>query len=168
MTEALTTQPSAPAAAAAAAGPPPIPVHAIRLQAEGFVFREFVVRLPREIALADLVRPEVWRLIQGSRAISLQKLDRLTILAWDEAWCATAIVAAATRGGVTLSKPQRIELEPRTEVLAGDENYQLRWVSTGYVVERRSDGHQMTDPFATVALAEPALERLYPQPVGRL
>lgn len=155
----------------AAAAPRDVPVidpGNVKANTEGFEWSEWRVRLPRGATLQDLNHPSLWRLVQGSRS-ALRRLDRVQILSFDEEWVAEAIVAGATRGGVTLSKPSVTRLPPRTEVLAGDDTYQIRWAGNGYVVERRRDGHAMTNPVQTVHQAERDLKALYPEPVtGRL
>src|SRR5262245_39489234 len=76
--------------------PPEMKSHALSWQSEGFTWREAFVRLPQGMILADLQLPEIWKNIQQSRMTSLQRFDRVTMLAYDESWIVKdAIVADA-------------------------------------------------------------------------
>lgn len=130
---------------------------------DGFVWREFLVRLPRDLTLDSLKEPSIWRRVQLNHRVSLRQFDRLTILDFAESWLAQAIVVAATSVGVTLSKPSVIQLDPRTEQLAEDELYRILWTGGGYVVSRKADGMAMTLPVVNRAQALRDLGTMYPK-----
>jgi hypothetical protein len=134
----------------------------VRLQMEGFHWNWLCVRLPASATLADLNDPTIWRRVQGS-VMSLKKLDRVALIAYDEAWVVDCIVAGATGTGVTLSKPVKHELQPRTEVLMQDDTYIVRWVGAGYAVFRKKDDQRVSHVVTTKAEAELDLGRMYPR-----
>jgi hypothetical protein len=135
----------------------------VQLQLDGMCFREWVIRLPEMAIFADLNEPRIWARVQATKRTAVAKHDRVRIVAHDESWCVETIVAGATREGVTLSKMTRYDLDPRTEILAGDDKYQIRWTNGAYRVQRRSDGQFMTNGVQTQQQAERDLRNLYPQ-----
>lgn len=137
----------------------------VRINTDGFVFRTVFVRLPEELVLDDL-KENIWRKVQGSPHVSLRKFDRLTLAAYDESWLAEAIVGEATVDRVVLAGIKRTELPARYDALYSDDQYQVVWIGNGFRVQRRRDGHFMTDAVATAGAAQRDLINLYPRPVG--
>jgi hypothetical protein len=131
----------------------------------GFCWREFEVRLPCGATLQDLNRPDLWRMVQLSPRIALRRLDRVSVLAYDESWIAECVVSGATETGVTLAKPRVTELQARTEVLFQDGTYRVQWQGDGYAAVRVRDGQVMTPSRPNATLAERDLKALYPQRV---
>lgn len=157
----------APAAAARAAKPRPIAPSSVTKQCEGFCWTEWFVRLPRDVVFGDLVNaPELWRAVQGDSRTALKKLDRVTLVDYDEKWMATAVVAAATGSALTLSKPVKIDLDPRTEGLFEDAAYRILWVGNGYRVQRKADNQFVTAEVPSLALAERDLRNQYARKVA--
>jgi hypothetical protein len=138
----------------------------VRLQEAGAMWRTWQLRLPQGAVLGDLNDPGLWVRVQRSSSSSLMKFDRLAIVAWDESWMVETVVASASDRSVTLSKLTRFDLTPRTEVLAGDDDHQIRWYGSGYRVVRRADGHPVTPTAATLQQAERDLRDLYPRPAA--
>jgi hypothetical protein len=124
-----------------------------------------MVRLPKDIVADDLKEPGIWRAVQGSGK-ALRKHDHLYCVAFDEAWAADVVVASASNDSAVLCKPRLIEFPERYDKLFEDDLYRVAWMGSGYVVERKSDGHRMTQPTANAGLAERELARLYPARVG--
>ena len=159
------TRSTTPPEAVDSADPPTIDPANVTLNAEGFAFRSIFVRLPQGLAADDLKQPAIWRLVQASPA-RLRELDQLSLLAYDRAWLAEVVVAAADTTTAVLAKPRLTHFPPRYDRLLEDERYRIVWSGTGYVVQRKHDGQAMSLPAATVALAERDFRQLYPQKVA--
>lgn len=141
---------------------PTIPATAITCQSKGFVWSEYMVRLPNGFIADDLKEPGVWSLVQ-STSCSLRQHDRLYIVAFDQSWMAESIVAYADRSTVTLAKPRITQSPIRYDNLLETEDFRVVWVGTGYVVERKSDNHRMTAPIASKILAERQVWEMTPK-----
>jgi hypothetical protein len=144
--------------------PSEIPAENVRINAEGQCWRQLEVRMPATGIFADLGDNKIWKLVQNDRRVALQKGDELRIIDYFEGWIATAIVVGANHESVTISKPQRIDYAARTEILHGDEKYNIVWSGNGHRVRRKSDGHFVTYVFPTPEAAERAMHDLYPKP----
>lgn len=155
------------AAPEAARKPVEIDPNWVQLQAGGYCWNEFMVRMPEGSVFGDLmIAPGIWKNVQQNRRTALKKHDRLYILAFDESWGAEAIVTAATDLGVTLSKPAKVDMAPRTEALFENELHRVKWYGNGYAVERKKDNQRVTQIVATKGLAERELHGLYPRPAA--
>jgi len=141
---------------------PAIDPNRVTLNADGFCWREFMVRVPAEFVADDLKDPTVWRKNQAARN-ALRKYDRVMIVAYDESWIAEAIVASADYKGAVLAKPRLTTLPQRYDKLFEDDTYRVAFIGHGYVVERKADGHRMTQPVANADLAARELTALYPR-----
>lgn len=141
---------------------PVIPASFVTLNTNGFIWREFLVRLPSGFIADDLKEPGIWTLVQYS-SNSLVRHDRLYMVAFDESWVAEAIVADATKEGVVLAKPRITQFPPRYSSLFQTEEYRVVWYGVGYCVERKKDSKRMTSPVSSAALAERELVGLYPK-----
>ncbi|MDN2579191.1 hypothetical protein [Aquibium sp. ELW1220] len=130
----------------------------------GFAWRSFMVRLPVDAVADHLKEPTIWAKVQKS-ANALRKHDRLYIVAFDEGWVAEAFVTDADKSRAVLAKPRLTVFSERFDSLFQDENYRVAWMGSGYVVERKSDGHRMTAPVHSAAIAERDLRNIYPQKV---
>lgn len=129
----------------------------------GFSRRSLFIRLPQEFIAADLAEPQVWEKVQGNAAKALKRHDALYMVAYDESWVAEAIVADADGKRAVLAKPRITNLEnDRFDGLFEDENYRVSWNGAGFVVIRKRDDHQMTQPAALASHAERDLRGLYP------
>ena len=140
---------------------PIIPAGNIALNTSGMLWREFLVRLPKDFIADDLKEPVVWSRIQGGH-YSLVKFDKLTLVAFDESWIAEAIVADAGNNHIVLSKPRITQMPERFGNLLETEEYKVVWGGSGYFVERKSDRKAITRPTSSAALAERDLAALYP------
>lgn len=141
---------------------PLIPHENVVLNVDGFVYRHLLVRLPADFVADDLKEPGVWRKVQGSRN-ALRKHDHLYLVAYDESWAADAVVASGTAASAVLCKPKLTNFPERYDRLFEDENYRVAWMGTGYIVERKKDGHRMTAPVPSAAHAERDLRNIYPK-----
>ncbi|WP_168879991.1 hypothetical protein [Rhizobium sp. P28RR-XV] len=135
----------------------------VKMNYDGFIFRELFVRLPTGLIADDLKEPEIWEKVQKSSSVAVRKLDRLIMMSFDETWMAEAYVEQAGHMGVTLAKPRLTTLSQRTEKLFSDENYRVVWTGVGYRVERIRDGVAVSQAFANATLAERALTNMYPR-----
>lgn len=131
------------------------------LQFAGQVWREYLVRVPADFVADDLKSPSAWRKVQAGSRNGLRKLDRVTVVAFDESWIAEAIVASADNKGAVLAKPRITSIPLRFDKLFEDDLYRVAWNGFGYVVERKADGHAMTQATAN-ELATRLLVQLYP------
>jgi hypothetical protein len=119
--------------------------------------------VPDGFVADDLKDPAAWRRLQTGSRNSLKKFDRVFVVAFDESWVAEAIVASADAKGAVLAKPRVTTMPARYDNLFSDENYRVVWNGYGYVTERKTDGHIMTQPTANPELATRLLVGLYPQ-----
>ncbi|APH74091.1 hypothetical protein [Aquibium oceanicum] len=133
----------------------------VTLNSNGFGWREYMVRMPKEIVLDDLKEPGIWRRVQSS-GNSLRKHDRVYMVAFDESWSAESIVTDSDMKKAVLSKPRVTTFSARFDGLFEDEKYRVMWTGSGFAVERKADGHRMTQPVASAAVAERDLRQLYP------
>lgn len=133
----------------------------VELQTEGFVFREWVIRLPENATMQSLNDPNIWRHIQGDRSKSLRKLDRLVLLPYGEEWVVDAIVGAATATTVTLAGIRKTDMPERYEVLPETEDFRIKWAGSGYRVFRKRDGLPVTQILPTIWEAERAMRERY-------
>jgi hypothetical protein len=134
----------------------------VKLQHEGFQWREILVRLPIDATLQDLNEPTLWRLVQGDPRKALCRLDRVAIIDHGETWLAEAVVSGATGQGVTLAGVKKTDLPPRTEVLLETEDYRTAFVGSGYATLRKKDGQIMTPVTLSKAAAERDHRNLIP------
>lgn len=133
----------------------------VELQTEGFVFREFVIRLPEAATLQDLNDPKLWRSLQGDRGKSLRKLDRVVILPFNEEWVVDAVVGAATVNTVTLAGIRKTDLPERYEILPETDDYKVKWAGSGYRVYRKRDGLPVSPILPTIFETERAMRNRY-------
>lgn len=138
----------------------------VQIQSSGQVWREFFVRAPAGFVADDLKTPSAWRKLQVGSRNALKKFDRVFVVSFDETWVAEAIVASADSKGAVLAKPRVTTMPERYDALFSDDTYRVAWNGAGYIVERKLDGHPMTQPTANADLAARLLAQLYPQRVG--
>jgi hypothetical protein len=134
----------------------------VQVQSSGQVWAEYFVRTPSGFVADDLKTPSVWKKVQSGGRSGLKKFDRVFVVSFDETWVAEAIVASADNKSVVLAKPRVTTLPERYDALFSDENYRVAWNGHGYIVERKLDGHPMTQPTANAELATRLLVQLYP------
>ena len=154
------------AATKAPRAPQEIELAQLTKNADGYAWREFLLRLPEDVTVAELIEnPAVWKRVQGDARFALRKLDRLVIVTYAEDVAAECIVAGASDSGVTLGKPRFTELTTRsTEILPEDENNRVAWIGLGYCVLRKRDGQQMSHITPSRHQAERDLASLRPRP----
>jgi hypothetical protein len=141
--------------------PPVIAVDWCELQAEGYRWRTWEIRLPSAAAVSDLNEaPGLWKLLQGSTK-ALRRFDRVVILPYNEEWLIEAIVAGATGTGVVLAGIRKVDLPARRERLAEDDLYRVEWAGRGYLLVRKSDRLRVSPVVATAAEAERMLSAKY-------
>ena len=138
----------------------------VMFQAEGQAWKHVVVRMPADMVLDDLRDSNIWHKVQSDRTKALRHLDRVTLIAHDEAYLVDCIVAAATLEGATLTKPVKTELLARAEVLYEDPLYRIRFDGGGYFVERKKDGVRMTQTTTSRDVAMKDLANCYPRSMG--
>jgi hypothetical protein len=134
----------------------------VTLQQAGMAYSHWFVRLPRDFISDDLKRLDVWKRVQAG-GHPLRRHDHIYLVAFDESWAAEAIVAAAGAADAVLSGIRIVSFPERTRPLFQDDRYRVAWVGSGYCVERKADGHRMTAPVASEALAQRDLANLYPR-----
>ncbi|PTE11543.1 hypothetical protein [Mesorhizobium helmanticense] len=133
----------------------------VALQSAGQVWRDYMVRVPADFVADDLKSPSAWRKVQASRN-ALKKFDRIFVVSFDESWTGEAIVASADSKGAVLAKPRVTTMPERYDKLFSDDLYRIAWNGFGYVVERKADGHVMTQAVANPELATRLLAQMYP------
>ncbi|RWL17841.1 MAG: hypothetical protein EOR57_22445 [Mesorhizobium sp.] len=133
----------------------------VTLQHGGQLWREYMARVPADFVADDLKSPSAWRKVQASRN-ALKKFDRVFVVSFDESWTGEAIVASADSKGAVLAKPRVTTMPARYDALFQDELYRVAWNGFGYVVERKADGHAMTQATANPELATRLLVQLFP------
>lgn len=143
---------------------PEIDPNLVVLESAGFVTRSFFARLPHGFVADDLKEPTAWKKVQQSGK-AMKMHDRVYVVAYDQTWVAEAIVASADHHGITFAKPRITAMPERYDRLFQDDKYKVAWCGSGYVVERKSDGHVMTQATANPELATRLLVQLYPQRV---
>jgi hypothetical protein len=142
--------------------PPVIDPAWVEINESGFIWKTVSVRLPEAATLADLnENRDMWRLLQGDRNKSLERLDRVSVFAYDESWVVDAIVSGASVNGVVLAITKKTDLPPRTEGLYEDDIYRISWAGVGYVVIRKADGVRQTQPVPSYWQAQEDLRRKY-------
>jgi len=145
------------------------PLHpsAIAKQSEGQHWREWLIRLPQGMSARDLVeRSDLWNVLQGDRSTAVSKLDRVSILDYEESVLCEAVVSSASDRAVVLAKPRFTELTSRlVESQLEDELHRVAWVGTGYCVVRKRDNQRMSHITVSRMQAERDLIGLRPRPV---
>jgi hypothetical protein len=130
-------------------------------------WREHFVRLPEGVEVKDLIeRPELWSVIQGHPATALAKLDRVSVVDYEESVLAEAIVSSASERAVVLAKPRIFELTSRmVEAQFEDEHHVVKWMGVGYGVVRKRDGQLVSNITTSRLQAERDLVNLRPRRV---
>lgn len=137
-----TDKPEPAAAPVKTREPRPLSPQSLAIQTDGFVFREWVMRLPADVILQDLHdSPTIWRAIQSTQR-ALRPLDRVTAISFDQSWIVRdAIVAEADHQRVVLHiRPSDVvRLKSKTAEFQ-DETYVIRWAGAGFAAYRKADG----------------------------
>jgi len=142
--------------------PPVIDPSLVTLNSDGFAWRTFLIRLPQGMTAADLSDPNIWMKVQVSKWC-LRKFDRLFLVAFNEDWVADVMVTSADGKRAVLGKPKIEAMPDRYDKPLETDDYRVEFVGGGrYAVFRKSDGHRMTEPAATLQFAERDLQNLYP------
>ena len=144
-----------------ARGLPQVRTNMVTVNAEGFAWREIMVRMPADAIADDLKEPSIWRDIQHS-AKRLYEDDHLYIKAFDRSWAAEAVVASVNLEGATLGTFKIIKMHERTKPFLNDGTYRVILHGVGFAVERIADGQIMSEVMQNEKLAERELVDLYP------
>ena len=143
----------------------PLPPKNLQCNNDGGLWREWLLRLPEGYTIGDCNHPNLWSSIQGSPMHAMRKLDRLTILTFDEGQIAEAVVVSATSRevGLKLGSVKSFSSDAH-ENLYSDGTYRIFWRGNGYGVERIKDGVPMTGStaYASESAAKQFLNNLYP------
>ena len=103
--------------------------------------------------------------MQKSNDRALRQHDAVFLVAHGQDWVAEAIVKRGRcRWPGARGHPHYPDPPNRMPIVPGS-NYAVQFNGFAYFVERIADGHRMTEPVATVELAERDLRRLYPTQV---
>src|SRR5262245_32450798 len=78
--------------------PPEISPDDVMMKYNGHCWREWQIRLPRGAILQDLEDPAIFRKVQMHAGKSLRKLDRVTIVEFNDEWIVEARVRHADTG----------------------------------------------------------------------
>ncbi|RWK57084.1 hypothetical protein [Mesorhizobium sp.] len=154
-----------PEAAETASAPVYVDPKNVTVNYEGFAWRDLFIRLPATATADHLKDPDIWRKVQGVQVKSLRRFDRLLIVAYDESWCAEAMVDNADNLKAVLTKPRIHALGTRFDGLYEDDTYRVVWNGGGFCVQRKADKHIMTSAVANAMIAQADVARLYPRVV---
>jgi len=141
----------------------------VKINSEGFCYREFFVRLPADVTWTAIHEtPEVWRLVQENLHTSLRVHDRVCLISHDESELGFGIVSVATGKKVQLAGFRKHTFAGRdTTASWADDLYRVFWDGTGWAIERKTDGVRMRPgSFSTVELAKAEVRKLYPVKIG--
>jgi len=142
----------------------------LEINAEGFCFREWFIRLPQDVTWTAIHEnpEETWRLVQSNPHVALRALDRVVFLTHDESEMAMATVCTATNTKVILAGFRKFTFGGRdTTAEWADEMYSVKFDGTGYAIHRRKDNVRMKPgSFSTLELAKSEVRRLYPVKTG--
>jgi hypothetical protein len=132
---------------------------------DGMCWREWLVRLPEGMAVKDLIEhPDLWSVLQGHPATAVTKLDRISIVDYNEEVLAEAIVSSANDRSVVLGKPKLTELMSRmVEGQFEDELHKVKWMGVGFGVVRKRDGQLVSNITTSRLQAERDLVNLRPR-----
>jgi hypothetical protein len=158
-----------PGAPAKESGVPPIPSDNIKLNTGGMVFQSYFVRLPEGVTAQHLNDdPTIWRRVQSNPNVALRKFDEVRIVDYAESWVADATVSFAGHTSVILARPRITKLPERTVPIFEDDTYRVKWLGSGWGVERKKDSQIMCggQAFSSAAMAEVELRNLYPRKTG--
>lgn len=143
----------------------PLPPKNLQCNNDGALWREWLLRLPQDYGIGDCNHPSLWSSIQGSPMHALRKLDRLTIMTFDEGQIAEAVVVSATSREVRLKLGSVKGFASDVgENLFSDGKFRVVWRGNGFGVERIADGVSMTGDraYASESAAKQILNSLYP------
>ena len=133
----------------------------------GQVWRNVMVRCPKEMIADDLRSPKVWKRVQGSRMAALIKLDHLFVLGFDESWSVRATVTHATSTEAHLAIEKVSSFREQGQSLWSDGTLGVYWDGSSYGVRRVADGVRiLSEGFLTEAQAADAARRSYPTKVA--
>ena len=120
------------------------PATGMRLNAEGFQWRDWLVVLPPDAIFDDVGNhtKELFQRVQGSPQHSLRTDDRLRIRAHDRSWEAWATVVFADGDNAILSRPRKDDLAEANQYW-GDEKVETFWDGYGYSIQRKADNVRM-------------------------
>jgi hypothetical protein len=139
----------------------------VKVNTEGFAWRDILVRLPDGAIADDLKEPGLWRRVQNNVQVALRKHDHLYIVAYDETWAADCVVTHATNTVAVLSKPRLISFDERTKPFYCTEDFTVAWYGNGFAVKRLKDGQRVSTVVTSEAVAERDLQNMYDRKPGR-
>lgn len=146
---------------------PQIEAQNVKLNADGFCWREYLVELSPGMTADDVRSPEIWRTYQGNPNRALNAGDTLRIYGPGREWCIPfAMVAQADRFSVQLVGISKIiPLPARSRPFMNDGINSVYSQGGLYGVKRMADGVKVDGFFDTEAAAELALRNMTPQQV---
>lgn len=141
---------------------------AIKINSEGFCWRDALLRLPSGYVIQDLHDwPEAFKNIQSSSRTALRQFDHLLIVDYSESTWAEAIVSFASATKVHLVGVRIISAQKREDDSYADDTYKITWAGSGYAVTRKADEAPMgAQTFANERAAKAYLLSLYPRKVA--
>ncbi len=146
---------------------PEVDARSVTVNADGFAWREVLVRLPAGMTADDLRSPKVWRKVQGNPQFALRRLDHLFVLSHDESWMVRAVVTYADSTEAMLAIEKVSTFREIGKALYSDGTYRVAWTGGSFVIERVSDGVQVDGSgYTTEAAAVAAIARQYPTKVA--
>lgn len=143
---------------------PPVNPQHVKLNVDGYVLRDIVVRLPAGFIASDMAEPDLWKEVQRSRQ-ALRKLDRLTLIEFDEGAVWSAYVSEAGPEFALVSKPTRVEIRARRTAYYSDDLYKIQWNGAAFIIIRKADNFTMPGAYACEQSAIRGLGNLYPRPI---
>ena len=167
ITAATTEKPSPAGGDAAGPKTPEIKPASVQVDVAGHVSRSVIVRAPEGMVADDLRDPKVWRLVQGSQAASLLKMDRLLIIAFDESWIVEALVKFVSNSEARLLILKVASFaQVGVDGLFSDGTLEVFWDGGSYGFRRMTDKVPLGRGFSSEGLAIDGLRRHYPRRVG--
>jgi hypothetical protein len=138
---------------------------ALKINSEGFCWRDAMLRLPSGYVMQDLHdNPDVFKNIQATSRTALRQFDHLLIVDYSESTWAEAVVSFASATKVYLAGIRIISAKNREDESFQDDTYKINWAGSGYAVTRKADGAAMgAQTFANENAAKAFLLSLYPR-----
>jgi hypothetical protein len=134
---------------------------ALTWNSDNFVWRDCLVRLPKEAILQDLNVPEIWWGIQSTPQKALRPLDRVTAISFDGSFIVkdVLVIEADHQRAVLAIRPSDVVRvgQGRTAEWQ-DDRFIVKWSGVGFHAVRKSDGVEVLPAhFTTLDAAKGAL-----------
>ena len=139
----------------------------VKINSEGFAWRDVLIRMPKEMVADDLRDPKIWKKAQTSPQTALRKLDHLFILTFDEKQMVRAVVTHSTGTEAHLSIERVSSFREQGASFYSDGTLEVFWDGSSYGVRRIADQVRVVvEGYTTEAAAIAALHRHYPARVA--